>query len=196
MTEKRSRVSGEERSALFSGRSFGINGSMDGARAVDVHVFDPISAVRNGAAIHPLIGFRGVLRLGAAEKERGAGDERRIDALAAFGPFAINVEAEVAGFFLGFPFEEDGAIGLREGVEGGDVHGGGRLDGGEHGGAVVIEIGIAGDGSDAGGVAGKRAGAERVGGDVDGEDHGAADTTVLPTPRLPRLQETVVVPAV
>jgi len=104
---------------------------MSAARAIDIQVFNPVRGIADGMRINPAINLGGMLWPGTTQKQSRAGDERRIDASAAGSILAIDMEAEVAGFLMGAPFEDDGAIGLREGLEGGEVHGGGGLNGGD-----------------------------------------------------------------
>ena len=155
---------------------------MSAARAIDIQLFNPVRGIANRMRINPAINFGGMLGPGTTQEQSRAGDERRIDASAAGGIFAIDMEAEVAGFLMGTPFEDDGAIGLREGLEGGDVDGGGGLNGGDgtDGEWVIGDVGTesrsrACDGGD---VGGEGSGAESGGGNVDGDDGGAADGKV------------------
>jgi len=91
---------------------------MERLGAVDVHVLDPVGGVRNGLCINPAIGFRGVLRAGVAQHQRGANDQRGVDAMTARAILAVDVEAKVARFLVGMPFEQDRSVGAPVGIEG------------------------------------------------------------------------------
>src|SRR5271157_631052 len=163
-------------------RRFEVSRTMSAARAIDVHVFNPVRGTANGMRVNPAINLGGMLWPPTAKKESRPCDERRIKARPAGSILAIDMEAEVAGLLMGAPFENDGTIGLREGLEGGDVHSGGRLNGGDgtHCEWVIRDVG-SGSGSracDGGSVGGEAGGAKRGGCDVDGDDRGAADGKV------------------
>jgi len=159
-----------------------VSRAMRATRATDIHVFNPVRGIANGMRINPAINLGGVLGPGTTQKQSRAGDERRIDANAAGSIFAINIEAEVAGFLMGAPFKDDGAIGLGEGLKGGDVHGSGVLNGRASRGSRVW-TGVGGRRCNAYGIAGGHGGtvanyggrAGRASGDVDGDNDVAAD---------------------
>ena len=109
--------------------SLRVNRAMGRVRAIDVEVFNRVAGTRNGLRIDPTIGLGSVLRFRATQQKRRTSDERRIDSAALTRLLAIDVEAEVSGFLVGAPFEEHGAIRLRERMEGSQVDGGRRLDG-------------------------------------------------------------------
>ena len=98
------------------------------------------------------------------------------EAMTPIGILAIDVEAKIANFFAGLPFEQDAAFGERRGTEGNELNGSGSGDRRRKRRSVVDEIRIAGGGGNRGRIGRQSGGAEGAGGNVDGNDSEVADT--------------------
>ena len=96
--------------------------------AAEIDVFEHVGRTWAALRIDPLISSRGVLRLCAAEQQRAAGDERRIELVAALRVLAVNMKAEIANFLTRTPLQYDAAARARLRVERRELHRGRRLD--------------------------------------------------------------------
>ena len=149
---------------------------MHRARAVQVHILEPVGSFRRSRGIEPPIGFGAVLRLAAAKEERGTGDKRWIQAMLTLSVLAIDIEAEVSDFFPRMPDQYDASFGPRERLERGQLHCRRRLNRGNRSRSVVREIRITRRGGNRGRVGCGRGRTESRGVHVDGDDDEAADT--------------------
>ena len=110
-------------------RRIGAYRPMRITNTVEINVFQNIGRARAALRIDPLICSRRVLGLPTAQQQRSAGDERRIELVAALRVLAINMEAEIANFLTRAPLQHDSTARARLRMERRQLHCRRRLDG-------------------------------------------------------------------